>query len=252
MRPLPPLLALALLAPITLLACGGEPVKSASAPTPTPTPAGPPQAHDGPPMAHSGLPADHPPIGANGAPPMMPAMPAAAPAGPPQNPREVTPTGEVRAETVAGLSFNVPVEWTSRPPASAMRLAELVLPGPGGDTALVLYRFPGGAGGVDANIARWKGQFTAPEGKSIDELSTVVTQTRAPLTITRLDVRGTLTAETTPGAGDRQNADNSRLLAAIVEGVGDPFFLKAVGPAATLDLWDAAFVAMVDSLAPAS
>jgi len=252
MRPLRPLLALALLTPLSLAACGAEPVKSAPAPAaPAPSPAGPPQAHDGPPMAHSGLPADHPPIEGHGAgaPPMMPAMPAVA-AGPPQNPREVTPTGELRDELFSGLSLKVPVEWTSRPPASAMRLAELVLPGPGGDTALVIYRFPGGAGGVEANIARWKGQFAPPEGKSIDDLSSVIAQTRAPLTITRVDVRGTLTAETTPGAGDRQNAADSRMLAAIVEGLGDPFFLKAVGPAATLDLWQPAFIAMVDTLAP--
>ncbi len=199
---------------------------------------GPTQAHDG------GMPPGHPAVGAG---PMM-GKGAAKPAEP-VNAREVTPSGESRVEAFAELKVDVPTEWTRRAPQSSMRLAELVIPGPGGDTPLAIYRFPGGAGGVESNINRWKSQFVPPEGKTIDEVTTVVTDERAPLKITRVDIQGTNNAEVMPGQGERHNAPGSRMLAAIVEGSGDAFFFKAVGPSATLDVWAPAFEKMLGSAA---
>lgn len=215
------------------------------APTPAPTPATQPSPMTpGPTPAHgddASLPKGHPPIAG---------APAAAPAAP-KNPREVTPSGETRREVVGGLALTIPSEWTAQPPKSSMRLAEFVLPGPGGDTEMAIYRFPGGAGGVEANIARWKGQFTPPEGKTIDEVTTVDVQERGPLKITRVDITGTNVAEAMPGAGDRRNEPDSRMLAAIIEGSGDPFFLKAAGASATLDVWAPAFTTVLESVVPA-
>ena len=42
---------------------------------------------------------------------------------------------------------------------------------------------------------------------------------------------------------------NYRMLAAIVEGSGDPFFFKAVGPAATLELWKPSFTQVAETFA---
>jgi len=217
-----------------------------------PAPAAPPpvevkakQAGDAPTQAHDGgMPPGHPAVASG---PMMgnaPAKPAA-----PSNPREVTPSGEARSELFAEINVDVPTEWTRRAPQSSMRLAELILPGPGGDTPLAIYRFPGGAGGVESNINRWKGQFVPPEGKTIDEVTKVVTEERAPLKITRVDIQGTNNAEVMPGEAERHNAPGSRMLAAIVEGSGDPFFFKVVGPSATVDVWAPAFEKMLASAA---
>ena len=218
-------------------------VEKASAPAPTLASAsGTPEAH-APIQAHGGgMPPGHPLVGSG---PMMGSGSQAAVLAGPVNPHEVTPSGELRVETFDLLSADVPTEWTRRPPKSSMRLAELVLPGPGGDAVLAIYRFAGGAGGVEANIRRWKGQFTPPEGKTIDDMSTVVTEERAPFKITRLDVRGTNSAAVMPGEAARHSAPDSRMLAAIVEGSGDPFFFKVVGTAATLDLWAPAFEKML-------
>ncbi len=176
---------------------------------------------------------------------MMGAGPQAAGPAEPVNAHAVTPSGEVRVEKFDLLSADVPSEWTRRPPKSSMRLAELVLPGPGGDAVLAIYRFAGGAGGVEANILRWKGQFTPPVGKTIDDVSTVATEERAPFKITRLDIHGTNSAAVMPGEAARHDAPDSRMLAAIVEGSGDPFFFKVVGTAATLDVWAPAFEKML-------
>jgi len=242
---LPVLLVVALVA-----ACGEGAQKPAPGPAVTPvTPAGPPTAHGD--AAGSGMPAGHPPVASGGAgAPAGGAMMAPAPSGP-VNPREVTPSGELREERVPEFTYKVPTEWTSRAPSSSMRLAELVLPGPGGDTALVIYRFPGGGGGAEANVQRWKGQFTPPQGKTIDDVTSVTVVERPPLKITRVDIRGTNSAESMPGVGDQKNEPDSRMLAAIIEGVGDPYFFKAVGASATLDVWAPAFEAMLGSMTPA-
>ena len=181
-----------------------------------------------------------------GMPPMMGA--AAAPKGPP---RDVKPTGTTTAETLPGLGFAVPNEWEKGTPKSSMRLAQWVLPGPGGDAELVVFRFPGGAGGIEANVSRWKGQFQAPEGKSIDDVTVTKTIEAGGLKTTLVDVSGTYIAAVTPGADEKHNDADQRMIAAIVEGSGDAFYFKAVGPRATMDLWAPAFETMANGVAPA-
>lgn len=178
-----------------------------------------------------------------GMPPMMGAPPS-APKGPP---RDVTPSGETVAETLPGLAFAVPKEWEKGTPSNAMRLSQYVLPGPGGDAELVVFRFPGGAGGIEQNLTRWKGQFQPPEGKTIDDVSTTKTVEAGELKTTLVDVSGTYVAAMTPGADSKHDDSDQRMVAAIVEGSGDPFYFKAVGPKATMDVWGAAFETLVGS-----
>ena len=158
----------------------------------------------------------------------------------PVNPAPVTPGGQVRAETLVELGFSVPGEWTRKPGSNPMRLAEYTIPGPGGEVTLVVSRFAGGGGDAAANVARWKTQFTAPDGGAITEVKEQTSE-RAPLKVTTVDITGTNIAAVTPGAPERYNEPGSRLLGLIVEGAGDPVFFKAVGPATTLDVWEPAF-----------
>jgi hypothetical protein len=176
-----------------------------------------------------------------GAPPMMGQMHK----GPP---REVTPSGETVESSVRGLKVATPKEWESNTPKSQMRAAEWILPGPGGDGELVVYRFPGGGGGVQANVDRWKGQFQPPEGKTVDDVSTVKEIAGSGgLSTTLVDVRGTFVAAVQPGADAKHNEADYRMLAAIVQGSGDPFYFKLVGPTPTIDLWAAAYDDMIAS-----
>ncbi|MEM7160559.1 MAG: hypothetical protein AAF799_47420 [Myxococcota bacterium] len=178
--------------------------------------------------------------------------PMAKPKKPMGPPRDVTPSGEVAAETVPGLTFSVPKEWEKGTPSNSMRVAQWVLPGPGGDAELVVFRFPGGAGGVEANLNRWKGQFTPPEGKTIDDVTTTKKVEGKGVSTTQVDVTGTYVAAMTPGSEQKHNESGSRMLAAIVEGSGDPFFFKVVGPKATMDVWAAPFETMVTTFATGS
>jgi hypothetical protein len=174
--------------------------------------------------------------------------PAAAPKGP-VNPTDVKPSGQVRAEEIAGLTLSVPTEWTRKPASNPMRLAEFVLPGPGGEVTLVVSRFAGGGGDATANVERWKTQFTKADGSDVGDAAKVTVVDKAPLKITTVDIEGTNIAPVTPGAPERYNEPESRLLGAIVEGSGDPYFFKAAGSAKTLSAWEPAFRAAIETMA---
>lgn len=169
----------------------------------------------------------------------------AKPKGPPQ---DVTPSGDTNAESLAELKLALPVEWTKGHPRSTMRLAEFTIPGPGGDAELVVFRFAGGAGGVQANVERWKSQFQPPEGKTIDDMTTVTQRKQGNLEITLVDVKGRYVAAMMPGAEAVHDETDYRMLAAIIEGSGDAFFFKTVGPEKTLEAWNEAFDAMITSM----
>ncbi|QDT37206.1 hypothetical protein [Stratiformator vulcanicus] len=69
---------------------------------------------------------------------------------------------------IQDIKLDVPESWEQQPPANRLRLAQFELPTTEGDEAkpeLVISFFGGGAGGVDANIQRWIGQF-AGEGRT--------------------------------------------------------------------------------------
>ncbi|MCR9165084.1 MAG: hypothetical protein ACE37F_21570 [Nannocystaceae bacterium] len=242
---------------LSLAACDGEKKAAPNAAADSKAPAtkapadakATPQAHGGgtPANPHGAAPGN--PHG--GAAPSNPhaGMKAGAPKpAEPGPPRDVTPSGEVTQETLAEFKVAVPKEWEKGQPSGMMRMAQWVVPGPGGDAELVVYRFKGGAGGVDANMARWKGQFTAPEGKSIDDLAKQDEKTVGALTLHTLDVTGHYTAAMMPGASEKHDKPDHRMLAAIVEGSGDPLFFKATGPAKTLEVWAEPWGTMLGSV----
>lgn len=172
-----------------------------------------------------------------GAPPMG-APAAAKPKGPP---RDITPAGTTRTEKAAELSFAVPTEWETQQITSPMRVAHFVVPGPGGDAEMIVFRFQGGAGGIDANIARWKGQFVAPEGKTLDDISKTTNFEVGKLKVTLVDIAGHYKAAERPGSDKIVEEDDQRMIAAIVEGSGDAFFFKLLGSKKTVDLWAKAY-----------
>ncbi len=208
---------------LVALACGSPPPPAAkgdekSGPPPAKAEAKAPEGKAGPANPHAGG--------------MI--STATKPKGPP---RDITPSGERRAEKAAELTFEVPKEWETQPVASPMRVAQFVVPGPGGDAEMVVFRFAGGAGGIDANIARWKGQFVAPEGKSIDEITQTSKFEAGKLAVTMVDITGHYKAAERPGSSTMIDEADYRMLAAIVEGAGDPFFFKLLGPGKTVALW---------------
>jgi hypothetical protein len=133
----------------------------------------------------------------------------------------------------AALHFTAPPGWKSRPSASAMRVAEFVVPRAVGDPEdgeVVVYFFGGGGGGVDANIERWVGQFRTAAGAPVPPPARTSTASGS-LKITSIDVSGTYVAEVRPGSNERFNKPDFRMLASVVETPKGPYFIKFTGPA---------------------
>jgi len=157
-------------------------------------------------------------------------------------------SGDTRTEAVGSLRFVVPDAWVSQTPQSSMRIAQYEVPGEGGPASLVLFRFPGGGGSADANVARWIQQFSQPDGTPTQDRAVVQNATVGSVTLTRLDVSGTYGGQQMPGAPAQPALADARLLALIVEGSGDPYFFKLQGPASTVGAWAEAWEALVQSL----
>ena len=188
-------------------------------------PANPGAANTG---ASGELPPGHPPTGAPT--PAAPAAPAdgALPAGHP---------------TVGGaptdLKFDAPADWKPTPLKSAMRKAQYLLPHSGDDTAdgelVVNYFGPGEGGPVMDNLVRWKGQFTTADGKPLPADAAKDSKLIANgMPVTLLEVSGRYAPGAMPGMGETAPQDNYRMFAAIIETPNGPWFIKAVGPNATM------------------
>ncbi len=126
-----------------------------------------------------------------------------------------------------------------------MRMAQAMIPGPGGPGELVVFYFgPGQGGSAEANIGRWIGQMEMAPG-AIPQPQTFETDTGYK--ITWIDVAGTL-KPSMMGSGPTTEQPNSRLLGGIVEGSGGPWFFKATGPDSTLAAERDAFVNLLKSV----
>jgi hypothetical protein len=113
-----------------------------------------------------------------------------------------------------------------------------------------------GAGGtVAANVERWLGQFSQPDGSPTKDKAVTKTLKLAGCTVTLVDIPGTY--KDMPGGpfagGKSVDRPNYRMLAAIVETAGQgSYFLKFYGPAATVAKHADGFRTMIEGMVPAA
>lgn len=149
---------------------------------------------------------------------------------------------------LGGAVVDAPAGWAFHAPTSSMRLAEAEVPGPDGPALLTVFFFgPGGGGGVASNLQRWIDQVQA------DPASTPIQQQFAVdgFSISTVTVAGTL-LPSGMGAGPSEPVPGSRLLGAVIEGPGGPWFLKMTGPQATVNAATADFDRMLRSVRAAA
>lgn len=136
--------------------------------------------------------------------------------------------------TLFGLTFDAPKDWEALPKSSPMRVAEHRLPraeGDAEDATVAVFHFGAFLGGsTQANIDRWVAQFDPKDGEPVVEKP----KEGAALKVTFVDVSGTYVAETRPGSGVRLNKPGWRMIAAVVEHEAGVYFVKAVGPKASI------------------
>ncbi len=159
---------------------------------------------------------------------------------------DVKETAADGTKVLGPISIVVPKTWKETPPAGSMRLAQWTV-GADKPAELVLFSFPGG-GGVEANITRWVGQFTQEDGSSSKGKAVRKDLTIGGLPVTTLSVSGRFVAAKMPGAAEKHDAADYKMLASIVT-VGDKaFFFKMVGPKPTLDAAEKDWNAMTQSI----
>src|SRR5262249_3968472 len=109
------------------------------------------------------------------------------------------------------------------------------------DASIVVYFFGGSGGTVQANLDRWIGQLSQPDGSPSSKVAQTTHSEVHGLKVTAVDVSGTYVAETSPAASEQFNKPGSRQIAAAVETSGGPYYVKFLGPAKTVAKWKPAF-----------
>jgi hypothetical protein len=152
------------------------------------------------------------------------------------------------AETVAGLHWMAPAGWKTQGTAP-MRAATYKLPPAPGDqdgAECVVYFFGKDQGGtVQANIERWSGQFTGPDGKPAN--AKIAKRTVHGLPVSTIDVTGAYSGMGGPMATAKTVAPGYRLLGAIIEDPGGNVFVKFTGPTKTIAANERSFQELLES-----
>lgn len=136
----------------------------------------------------------------------------------------------------AGVAWTVPAGWEAEP-ARQMRIATYrihAIVGDPEDAECAVYFFGAGQGGaVDANLDRWKHQFTGPDGQSAVPAE-IGKRVIAGLKVSTLSVSGTYLGGGGMMSQEQVKKPNSRMLGAIVEAPEGLVFFKLNGPLNTV------------------
>ncbi|MFM8284112.1 MAG: hypothetical protein ACKOCW_11220 [Planctomycetaceae bacterium] len=161
---------------------------------------------------------------------------------------------DVRAFRIADGAFSLeaPTGWKRVPPKSGIVETEFAIPSEG-DAPPGRMTVMGAGGSVQANVDRWYGQFSQPDGSATKDKAVTKSVKIAGCEVTMVDVSGTY--KDSPGGpfagGKTVDRPGYRMLAAIVETpASQSYFLKFYGPAATVAKHADGFRAMVEGIVP--
>jgi hypothetical protein len=141
-----------------------------------------------------------------------------------------------------GLASRVSAGWKEEKPKGKMRFAQFKLPRVKDDKVdaeLVIFQNAGG--GVKENLQRWKNQFSAPGGKSIDDAVKVKDMKIAGHKATYVDIRGTYNPPPFNPTFGGKKWPHFRMLAIQFEGPDNLYHILLTGPAATVEHHKKAF-----------
>ncbi len=156
---------------------------------------------------------------------------------------------EQTQETVefAGYTVAMPQGWTKEQPRNNIVDFEFSIKPAEGDERAGRFTLMDASGSVEANLERWFGQFTQPDGSATKDKSKVEEKELAGLKVHVVDISGTFKDQAGPFAPATMR-DNYRMLAAIIPTSQGTWFAKFVGPAATVEKHAEGFGKMVESL----
>lgn len=164
--------------------------------------------------------------------------------------------GEGRAFTIAdgGFSLAAPEGWKRVQPKSSIVETEFAIPSEGEGEQPGRMTVMGAGGSVEANVERWFGQFSQPDGSATKDKAATKKLKLAGCQVTLVDIAGTYKdAPAGPFAGGKAiDRPDYRMMAAIVETPDrGNYFLKFYGPGKTVATHADGFRAMVEGLVEA-
>ena len=190
-----------------------------------------------------------PPAPSTPPPPAPSAEPTAAPpsASPHAAPPSAAPAG---APTAGGLTCKAPPPFEQRTPKSSMRVAEYGLEGDASAELSVFYFGADQGGSVEANMSRWIGQFSQPNGSETQAKRSE--RTVKGIDVALVEAQGTYSGGMgMPGAPQKASQPDSMLLGAIAKGPQGAVFFKLTGPRSVVEHAKAGFDGLLESIQPA-
>ena len=146
--------------------------------------------------------------------------------------------------TLLDYQTTLPRTWTAKTPSSSMRLAEYST---GSAAEVVVYFFGKGQGGPpDANLARWKSQFSNPSGGPVQERVTRDTTGAFPITIA--EYRGTYARGVGTGSDENAALPDHVLIAVVAQTPRGTLFFQCYGPTAAVEAQRAAYLKFATGL----
>lgn len=150
-------------------------------------------------------------------------------------------------QDLGGISVALPPGWQSVPPTSSMRVAEYRLDGAEGeaaDVSLAVFKL---GGSVEANIERWYGQFSQPDGGPTRERARRRQKEVDGVPVSLLDIGGTFAGMGRMGSAQEPRTAY-RMLGAVAEGPQGLIFFKVTGPQEAIEAWAEGFDRLIDSI----
>ena len=159
----------------------------------------------------------------------------------------VSALAQDRDLTPLGYHYTAPASWQYRAPSSSSRLVEFTLPQTeAGVGEVVVYFFgPQQQPNVEANLARWKGQFSHADGSPVIEKVTRDSSGAFPLVFAEYD--GDYRRGIGAGFADSVRT-GQRLIAAIVPTPKGTLYIQMFGTAGRVAVERTAFHAFVKGI----
>jgi hypothetical protein len=146
------------------------------------------------------------------------------------------------------FKLTAPEKWVKKEPKSKIVEFEYAAPATKGDNEDGRMTVMRAGGGVDANIERWVGQFTQPDGKSTADRTKRSKKNVAGLEVHVVDISGTYKDQPGGPFGPSVNKEKYRMLAAIIVAKDAQVFVKFYGPEQTIADNEKAFTSMIDGI----
>jgi hypothetical protein len=140
----------------------------------------------------------------------------------------------------AVMEWKLPAGWQQIPNPNNMRFATFAAGGGDSRIEVAVSSLSGGAGGITANIERWRGQLGLGPSSGDDENSEL-------LEIQARGTRGLMVDLIAPAAEESQS-EPLRMLATIYPAGGQTWFVKATAPRSVVEQHRDAFVAFCESV----